>query len=201
MSINRGLKQINSCALAIAMNEMPEDKEQLVHDNDKEGVSGFIAQAREAFSWNNFFYNLLFGLLPSALDILTDFRFASILDKRGQNTVTVGLAYVIILMPGNDIIYLFAFQKVWNNLEDALAKKIFVTFASIAIACLLLVGMFFSITHMPTILFYPAVLVASFFIGIKLVAVVIHTKRVQDLSVIASGCEGNLGEPYCDIVI
>ena len=35
MSINRGLKQINSCALAIAMNEMPEDKEQLVHDNDK----------------------------------------------------------------------------------------------------------------------------------------------------------------------
>ena len=45
------------------------------------------------------------------------------MDKRGQNTVTVGLAYVIILMPGNDIIYLFAFQKVWNNLEDALATK------------------------------------------------------------------------------
>ena len=61
----------------------------------------------------------------SSLDILTDFRCASILDKRGQNTVTVGLAYVIILMPGNDIIYLFAFQKVWNNLEDALATKIF----------------------------------------------------------------------------
>ena len=60
----------------------------------------------------------------SSLDILTDFRCAFILDMRGQNTVTVGLAYVIILMPGNDIIYLFAFQKVWNNLEDALAKKI-----------------------------------------------------------------------------
>ena len=88
----------------------------------------------EAFSWNNFFYNLLFGLLPSALDILTDFRFASILDKSGQNTVTVGLAYAIILMPGNDIIYLFTFQKVWNNLGDDLVKKILVTFASIAIA-------------------------------------------------------------------
>ena len=52
----------------------------------------------------------------------------------------------------------------------------------------------FYITYTPTVLFYPAVLVASFFIGIKVVAVVIHTKRVQDLSVIASGCEGNLGE-------
>ena len=76
-----------------------------------------------------------------------------------------------------------------------MGKKILVTFASITIACLLLVEMFFSITHMPTILFYTAVLVASFFIGIKGVVVVIHTKRVQDLSVTASGCEGNLGEP------
>ena len=88
MSINKGLKHINSCVLVIAMNEMPEDKEQLFHDNEKEGVFGFIAQARVAFSWNSFFYNFLFGLLPSALDILTDFRFAFILDKKGQNTVT-----------------------------------------------------------------------------------------------------------------
>ena len=123
----------------------------------------------------------------SSLDILTDFRCASILDKRGQNTVTVGLAYVIILMPGNDIIYLFAFKKSGIILKTPWQRRFFVTFASIAFACLLLVGMFFSNKHMPTILFYPAVLVASFFIGIKVVALVIHTKRVQDLSVIASG--------------
>ena len=96
-------------------------------------------------------------------------------------------------MPGNDIIYLF--QKVWNDLEDTLSTKILVTFASIAIACLLLVGMFFSITYMPTILFYPAVVIASFFIGIKVVALVIHMRQVQGLSLIASGCEDNLAEP------
>ena len=178
-------------ANAIQMNEMTNGEEVVVQNGE-----GFFSQAFEAFNWDDFLYSLLFGLLPSTLDILTDFRFALLLDKSEQSLIAAGLAYAIIILPGIDFAFFFLFQKVWDNLGDSLRIKIPVLFVYIAIIGFLLAALFLSIIHMPTSLYYPALAIAVSLLGIKLLALVVHTPAVKKLSVMASGSEGNFESAY-----
>ena len=157
----------------------------------QDGRWRFFSEVYEVFNWDDFLFSLLFGLLPSTLDILTDFRFALLLDKTEQSLIAAGLAYAIIIMPGIDFSFFFLFQKVWDNLGDSLRIKIPVLFVYIAIIGFLLGALFLSIIHMPNSLYYPALAVAVFLLGIKLIALVVHTPGMKKLSVIASGSEGN----------
>ena len=184
-------KEIDPHGLAIKMNEMTNGEEELVQEG-----GGFLSQAYEAFNWDDFLYSLLFGLLPSTLDILTDFRFALLLDESEQSLIAAGLAYAIIILPGIDFSFFFLFQKVWDNLGDSLRIKIPVLFVYIAIIGFLLGALFLSIIHMPTSLYYPALTVATFLLGIKLLALVVHTPGVKKLTVMASGSEGNFESAY-----
>ena len=186
-NVNQSAKEIISPVVAIEMSEVTNG-EELVQDS-----SGFFIRAYHAFNWDDFLYSLLFGLLPSTLDILTDFRFALLLDK---SQVAAGLAYAIIILPGIDFSFFFLFQKVWDNLGDSLKIKIPVLFIYIAIIGFLLGALFLSITHMPTSLYYPALAIAVFLLGIKLVALVVHTPAIKKLSVMASGSEGNFESAY-----
>ena len=63
-------KEIGSALVAIEMNQTTNGEEVLAVQD------GFLSEAYEAFNWDDFLYSLLFGLLPSTLDIVTDFRFA-----------------------------------------------------------------------------------------------------------------------------
>ena len=184
-------KENDPSVVAIQMNEMTNGEEVLVQDGE-----GFFSQVFEAFNWDDFLYSLLFGLLPSTLDILTDFRFALLLDKSEQSLIAAGLAYAIIILPGIDFSFFFLFQKVWDNLGDSLRIKIPVLFIYVAIVGFLLGALLLSIIHMPTSLYYPALAIAVSLLGIKLLALVVHTPAIKKLSVMASGSEGNFESAY-----
>ena len=162
---------------------------------------GFLRQAYEAFNWDAFLYSFLFDLLPSAINILANFRFALLLGKSEQSLVASGLAYTIIILPAIDFSFVFLFQKVWDNLGDSLKIKIPVLFIYIVIIGFLLGVLFLSIIHMPTSLYYPALAIAVSLVGIKLLALVVHTSDIKKLSSLASGSEGNLESGYLLLLV
>ena len=186
----KSLDKVEFTDVSIEMNRMSRE------EGDLQGFEGFVEEACEAFDWDDLLYSLLFGLLPSTIDILTDFRFAFLLDTNEQSLIAAGLAYAIIILPGIDFSFYFVFQTVWDNLGDSLKVKIPVLFVYIVIIGLLLLALFLSILHHPTILFYPAVLVAVSLLSLKVAAVVIHTPQVKRLSAMASGSEGNFEASY-----
>ena len=57
-----------------------------------------LNQIRENFKWDNFNYALFFGLLPTAWDILSDYKFGTSQEAEGEET-TAGLCYMFICMP------------------------------------------------------------------------------------------------------
>ena len=209
-------KEIDSSVIAIEMNEISNEEDVLAVQD------GFLREAYEAFNLDDFLYSLLFGLLPSSLDILTDFRFffvfvfvfvfffifffvfffvfvfrfALLLDKCEESLIAAGLAYAIIILPGIDFSFFFLFQKVWDNLGDSLRIKIPVLFIYIAIVGFLLATLFLTIIHLPTSLYYPAFAIAAALLGIKVLALLVHTPGIKKLSVMASGSEGNFESAY-----
>ena len=182
----------DSSVAAIALNRTRDDGEGIFDDTGE----GFFSQACEMFNWDDFLYSLLFGLLPSTLDVVTDFRFALLLDQSEDSMIAAGLAYAIIILPGIDFAFFFLFQKVWDNLGDSLKIKIPVLFIYVVIIGLLLGGLLLSIIHMPTSLYYPALVIGVSLLGIKLLALVVHTPGVKKLSVMASSSEGNFESAY-----
>ena len=54
---------------------------------------------KEAFSWNDFFYAIVFGLGPTSWDVLSDLRFGWRLAKSGDLS-SAGLCYLFITIPG-----------------------------------------------------------------------------------------------------
>ena len=177
---------------AIALNRTIDDEEGIFDDTGE----GFFSQACEMFNWDDFLYSLLFGLLPSTLDVVTDFRFALLLDQSEDSMIAAGLAYAIIILPGIDFAFFFLFQKVWDHLGDSLKIKIPVLFIYVVIIGLLLGGLLLSIIHTPTSLYYPALVIGVSLLGIKLVSLVVHTPAVKKLSVMASSSEGNFESAY-----
>ena len=184
------LAKIEFPEISIEMNRMSSE------EGDLQGFERFYEEACEAFDWDDLLYSFLFGLLPSTIDILTDFRFAFLLDTSEQSLIAAGLAYAIIILPGIDFSFYFVFQTIWDNLGDSLKVKIPVLFLYIVIIGLLLLVLFLSIIHHPTILFYPAVLIAVCLLSMKVAAVVIHTPQVKRLSTMASGSEANFEASY-----
>ena len=79
--------------------KMENSEKELKWNAGQDAEKGFFRQAWESFNWDDFFYSLLLGLVPSTLDIVTDLRFASLLDKGEGSLTAAGLAYAIIIMP------------------------------------------------------------------------------------------------------
>ena len=119
-----------------------------------------------------------------------------LLDKCEESLIAAGLAYAIIILPGIDFSFFFLFQKVWDNLGDSLRIKIPVLFIYIAIVGFLLATLFLTIIHLPTSLYYPAFAIAAALLGIKVLALLVHTPGIKKLSVMASGSEGNFESAY-----
>ena len=83
-------RDIHKTPLFIETGVSPED-EAFTIDNLKAKVFG-------AFSWDNFFYAIIFGLAPTSWDVISDGLFAKRLtgDKDNQSA---GLCYLFVVMP------------------------------------------------------------------------------------------------------
>ena len=175
---------------------MENSEKELKWNAGQDAEKGFFRQAWESFNWDDFFYSLLLGLVPSTLDIVTDLRFASVLDKGEGSLTAAGLAYAIIIMPSIDFTFSLIFKKVWDKVGESYLTKICVLFIFTAVIGLLLVSLFFTIIHTPTYLFYPAMVSTTYLLGIKLVATLVHTPAMKRLSCMASSSEGDFEAAY-----
>ena len=98
---------------------MENSEKELKLNASQDAEKGFFRQAWESFNWDDFLYALLFGLVPSTLDIVTDMRFASLLDKGEGSLIAAGLAYAIIIMPSIDFTFSLIFKKVWDKVGES----------------------------------------------------------------------------------
>ena len=63
----------------------------------------WFKETKGHFNWDDFFFNLIFGLAPTAWDMYTDLELAShLLDS--ENAHTAGLCYVFICLPGINLV-------------------------------------------------------------------------------------------------
>ena len=70
---------------------------------------------KAAFNWNDFFYSLILGFLPTAWDVFSDLKIASLL-KEEFDVEAAGLSYLFVCLPG--ITTLFdLFTRNWLTLS------------------------------------------------------------------------------------
>jgi hypothetical protein len=158
---------------------------RVIHDTVSNDIAntvvvGFFQQATEAFNWDDFFFALIFGLIPSVLDIKSDYYFASQIIK---SQVTAGLSYAIISMP----LFSFLFLTIGNH-SGQLMHFALLCFAGLFLLAGLSILLFYPAAL--NLLFYPAALVSFCILSTKSVAVFVHTPWVKQLSMMVSGTEG-----------
>ena len=79
-------------------NSMGREEEDEVEE-DASSSEPVWKKWKEAFSWNDFFYAIVFGLGPTSWDVLSDLRFGWRLAKSGDLS-SAGLCYLFITIPG-----------------------------------------------------------------------------------------------------
>lgn len=135
------------------------------------------AKIYSAFSWDNFFYAIIFGLGPTAWDVFSDLRFGHHLTEAGD-IHSAGLCYLFVNIPG-----LFCFQ-------DIVLQRISRRFGWYVTTIVYIVGSIFSTTAMvfaflwhPLLFKYPAIIIGCSVIGVKLVGVFVHTPEMKAFSI------------------
>ena len=63
----------------------------------------WFKETKGHFNWDDFFFNLIFGLAPTAWDMYTDLELASHL-LESENAHAAGLCYVFICLPGINLV-------------------------------------------------------------------------------------------------
>ena len=63
----------------------------------------WFKETKGHFNWDDFFFNLIFGLAPTAWDMYTDLELASHL-LESENSHAAGLCYVFICLPGINLV-------------------------------------------------------------------------------------------------
>ena len=154
-------------------------------------VENLKTKVFNAFSWDNFFYAIVFGLCPTAWDVFSDLRFGKRLTEAGD-VQSAGLCYLFVNIPG-----LFCFQDI---VLQAISKRWgwYVTTITITITrwgwyvttIVYVVGSIFSTTAMifafwwhPLVFEIPANIIGCSVVGVKLVGVFVHTPEMKAFSI------------------
>ena len=80
-------------------------------------------KCKKAFNWDDFFYSLILGLIPTAWDVISDCLFGAALEQSG-NIITAGFCYFLICLPG----LFFFFEFLLHNMKQtfSITQNIFV---------------------------------------------------------------------------
>ena len=160
-----------------------------------------MSQISENFTWDNFYYAFFFGLLPTAWDILTDFLFGVSQENEGEET-TAGFCYMFICLPAIFSILSAVVSRVykeWGRVAESTLMGVFY----LLFVCLIFVAitavMAFAFVTQPTIFKYPALLCSLFTLGVKILAVFLHTPEMVQFSLNASSAESSY-ESSCQLL-
>jgi hypothetical protein len=125
-------------------------------------------QAKHSFNLDESAYSLIFGLAPSAWDIVTDIKLGFDLERNG-NVQESGLCFLIISNPGIIILW----DTVWRHIAPKRPGLVI----TLVVNCIFLLVIF-----LPCIFKYSAVIVSIFILIVKTIAVFVHTSEMKKFS-------------------
>ena len=147
---------------------------------------------RQNFKWENFFYAFFFGLLPTAWDVSTDILFGLSQESQGEET-TAGFGYMFICLPAIFTLIPAVVSRVHKKWD--MAETTVTGIFSLLLVCLSFVtitsAMAFAFVRQPTVFKYPALLCSLFTIGVKILALFLHTPEMAEISLNASCVESS----------
>lgn len=138
---------------------------------------------KEAFSWNDFFYGLIFGLGPTSWDVLSDLRFGWRLAKSGDLS-SAGLCYLFVTIPGVFFLQDVFMMHIFKDCSSKVHTMVYVATGVIATT-----AMAFGFGVEPLLFQYPAIILGFSIIGVKVVGVFVHTPEMKAFSVRISAFE------------
>ena len=159
-------------------------REVLIAEEEVDGAGEPLWKKwKNAFSWNDFFYAIIFGLGPTSWDVLSDLRFGWGLARSGDLS-SAGLCYLFITIPG-----VFFLQEVMmlHVFKDCSSKVI--TMVHFATGFLATTAMAFGFWAEPLIFQWPATILGCSIIGVKVAGVFVHTAEMKAFSVRISAFE------------
>ena len=146
--------------------------------------------SREAFNWDAFAYNLILGFLPTAWDVFSDLTIASHLKATGEVDLA-GLSYLFICFPGLHLVLDLLTQR----LSMRCSTKV-VVFVYVVCGMSFSFAMFFSVWNKALLLEYPAFIVGTAVVGVKAVALFVHTPALKKLSAQVTKYETDTESPF-----
>ena len=129
-------------------------------ERDDAGETSAWKKWKASFSWNDFFYSIIFGLGPTAWDVISDLRFGWSLSRSDRQSA--GLCYLFITIPG-----VFFLQEVVlvHILKDCSSKMTTILYALSALVATSAMAYGFCVE--PLIFYFPANILGLSLIGVK----------------------------------
>ena len=174
----------------------PIENEQQVQteEGETQTVLAHINLIRQSFTWGKFFFAFSFGFLPTAWDIFSDFEFGESQEAQGEWT-TAGLCYMFICLPPIITMLLPVLvsrvQKHWGEVADSTLFSVLYVLIVCLIAVAISSAMAFAFANQPTVFKFPALLCSAMAVGVKIVAMFVHTPQVTEFSLNASKAESS----------
>ena len=147
-----------------------------LEEEDISGASVWV-KWRIAFSWSDFFYSLIFGLGPTAWDVLSDLRFGWSMARSGDLS-SAGLCYLFTILPGFFFLQEVIMVHIFKDCSSKVNTTIVVATTLVATSALAL-GFLLN----PLLFQYPGTILGCSIVGVKVVAVFVHTPEMKALSV------------------
>ena len=137
-----------------------------------------LEHCKNHWNWNDFFYNLILDLAPATWDIITDLIFAKFLETKDIHLA--GLSYMFICLP---IVWLVVEQVDEIKISKIKMTLYVITFPTAA--TLITWGLWVD----PLLFRLPAILSSIIFLGLKSVAVFVHSPKMAEFSLHMSQVE------------
>ena len=143
----------------------------------------WLAHWRSHWDWNDFLYNLLLDLAPATWDTITDLLFAKFLET--VDVTSAALSYLSICLPA---LWLLAVRV--SKQKTVIKVAAFLMCFSVGLWARVLLKGYLLLFRAPAILF------SGVFLGVKVLAVFVHTPEMaqfsQDMSLAENATEGRL---------
>ena len=153
-----------------------EQRNECLEEAFQEVVGADLSGWREVFNWDDFAYNLILGFLPTAWDVFSDLGIASYL-KANAEVDSAGLSYLFICFPGLHM----SLDLLIRRLSFSCDTKV-VIFVNVLSGTTFSFAMLFSVWNKALLFEYPAFLVGMVVVGVKAVALVVHTPAMKAIS-------------------
>ena len=194
---NEGSQHVFVATRIILQRESIDDSQQNESSSENSISTGFSLTVEEeeeigetvwkkwrmAFCWSDFFYSIIFGLGPTAWDVLSDLRFGWSMAKAGDPS-SAGLCYLFTTLPGffflQEVIMLHMFKDCSSKVNNTV-----VVLTTLVATSAMALGFLTD----PLIFQYPATILGCSVVGVKVLGVFVHTPEMKAFSMRVSSFE------------